>query len=141
MRGYVLCTLGCPYEGDISTVKVVPVASQLYQMGCYQISLGDTVGVGTPEAAKAMINEVEKQVPIDKLAVHFHDTYGQALANIYAALQLGVSVIDTAVAGLGGCPYAQGAAGDVICQRLDRRNGSKVALAYQKPHPLNLANL
>jgi len=125
--------------------------------------------VGTPEAAKTMITEVAKQVPIDKLAVHFHDTYGQALANIYAALQLGVSVIDTAVAGLGGCPYARGAAGnvatedvvymlnglgigsgvdlakliaagDVICQRLNRRNGSKVALAYQKPEPSNLVN-
>lgn len=169
VRGYVSCTLGCPYEGDIRIDKVAQVARQLYQMGCYQISLGDTVGVGTPEAAKAMINEVAKQVPLDKLAVHFHDTYGQALANIYAALQLGVTVIDSAVAGLGGCPYAQGAAGnvatedvvymlnglgirsgidlatliaagDVICQRLSRRNGSKVALAYQQPEPSNSVN-
>lgn len=101
VRGYVSCTLGCPYEGYISINKVAKVAQQLHDMGCYQISLGDTVGVGTPEAAKAMINAVSQHVPIDNLAVHFHDTYGQALANIYAALQLGISVIDSAVAGLG----------------------------------------
>ena len=159
VRGYVSCTLGCPYEGYISINKVAKVAQQLHDMGCYQISLGDTVGVGTPEAAKAMINAVSQHVPIDNLAVHFHDTYGQALANIYAALQLGISDIDSAVAGLGGCPYAQGASGNVatedvvymlnglgiesgvdlseliaagnfICQRLNRPNGSKVALAY-----------
>jgi len=159
VRGYISCTLGCPYEGYISINKVAKVAQQLHQMGCYQISLGDTVGVGTPEATKAMINAVSQYVPVDKLAVHFHDTYGQALANIYAALQLGVSVIDSAVAGLGGCPYAQGASGNVasedvvymlnglgiesgvdlseliavgnfISERLKRSNGSKVAQAY-----------
>jgi hydroxymethylglutaryl-CoA lyase len=159
VRGYISCTLGCPYEGYISINKVAKVAQQLQQMGCYQISLGDTVGVGTPEATKAMINAVSQYVPVDKLAVHFHDTYGQALANIYAALQLGVSVIDSAVAGLGGCPYAQGASGNVasedvvymlnglgiesgvdlseliavgnfISERLKRSNGSKVAQAY-----------
>lgn len=159
VRGYISCTLGCPYEGYISINKVAKVAQQLHDMGCYQISLGDTVGVGTPDAAKTMINAVAALVPVDNLAVHFHDTYGQALANIYAALQSGVSVIDSAVAGLGGCPYAQGASGNVatedvvymlnglgiesgvdlneliaagnfISQRLNRPNGSKVALAY-----------
>lgn len=116
VRGYVSCVLGCPYEGEVAVSKVAQVAKTLYDMGCYEISLGDTIGVGTPEKAKAMLAEVAKYVPISKLAIHFHDTYGQALANIYACLQLGVSVIDSAVAGLGGCPYAKGASGNVATE-------------------------
>ena len=116
VRGYVSCVLGCPYEGEISVEKVVEVAKTLYEMGCYEISLGDTIGVGTPEKAKAMLAAVAQAVPMERLAVHFHDTYGQALANIYACLELGVSVIDAAVAGLGGCPYAKGASGNVATE-------------------------
>ena len=116
VRGYVSCVLGCPYEGDVAVSKVAEVAKTLYDMGCYEISLGDTIGVGTPEKAKAMLAEVANHVPMDKLAVHFHDTYGQALANIYACLSLGVSVIDSSVAGLGGCPYAKGASGNVASE-------------------------
>ena len=118
VRGYVSCVLGCPYDGEIAPAKVAFVAQKLYQMGCYEISLGDTVGVGTPLAVKAMIEEVMTVVPVEKLAVHFHDTYGQALANIYSALELGVSVVDSAVAGLGGCPYAKGASGNVATEEL-----------------------
>lgn len=118
VRGYLSCVLGCPYEGDIAPHQVAEVAEKLYQMGCYEISLGDTVGVGTPEQVKAMLSAVMARVPVEKLAVHFHDTYGQALANIYAALQMGVSVVDSAVAGLGGCPYARGASGNVATEEL-----------------------
>ena len=116
VRGYVSCVLGCPYEGEIAIEKVVYVAKTLYDMGCYEVSLGDTIGVGTPEKAKMMLASVAQAVPIEHLAVHFHDTYGQALANIYACLELGVSVIDSAVAGLGGCPYAKGASGNVATE-------------------------
>lgn len=116
VRGYVSCVLGCPYEGNIDINNVVNVAQTLYKMGCYEISLGDTIGVGTPLQAKAMLQAVAEVVPIEHLAVHFHDTYGQALANIYACLELGVSVIDSAVAGLGGCPYAKGASGNVATE-------------------------
>ncbi|WKT60935.1 hydroxymethylglutaryl-CoA lyase [Microbulbifer thermotolerans] len=116
VRGYVSCVLGCPYEGDIDPRKVAEVSGALLEMGCYEISLGDTIGVGTPEAAKRMIEQVGAKVPVEKLAVHFHDTYGQALANIYAALQMGVAVVDSAVAGLGGCPYAKGASGNVASE-------------------------
>jgi len=116
VRGYVSCVLGCPYEGDIAPQKVAQVAKMLEQCGCYEISLGDTIGVGTPEQVKTMLNVVSEQVSIDKLAVHFHDTYGQALANIYSALQCGVTVVDSAVAGLGGCPYAAGASGNVATE-------------------------
>ena len=116
VRGYVSCVLGCPYEGEVDVAKVVEVARTLYEMGCYEISLGDTIGVGTPEKAKAMLAAVAQAVPMECLAVHFHDTYGQALANIYACLELGVSVIDSAVAGLGGCPYAKGASGNVASE-------------------------
>ncbi|AQQ68988.1 hydroxymethylglutaryl-CoA lyase [Microbulbifer agarilyticus] len=116
VRGYVSCVLGCPYEGDIPAAKVAEVSRALLDMGCYEISLGDTIGVGTPEKARHMIETVARQVPLEKLAVHFHDTYGQALANIYAALQAGVSVVDSAVAGLGGCPYARGASGNVASE-------------------------
>lgn len=158
VRGYVSCVAGCPYEGDISAAKVAEVADALYKMGCYEISLGDTIGVGTPSLISTMINAVTESIPIEKIAVHFHDTYGQAIANSYAALQLGVSVIDSSIAGLGGCPYAEGASGNVatedvlyllkglnietginlsaaiaagnfISARLGRENGSKVARA------------
>jgi isopropylmalate/homocitrate/citramalate synthase len=113
IRGSVSCCLGCPYEGDIAIEKVVAVVKALYDMGCYEVAISDTIGVGTPEKVKAVINAVKAVVPIKHLAVHFHDTYGQALANIYAALQCGISTIDSSVAGLGGCPYAKGAAGNV----------------------------
>ena len=116
VRGYVSCVLGCPYEGDIAANQVEHVAKTLLDMGCYEISLGDTIGVGTPMAVTEMLATVSRSVDITKLAVHFHDTYGQALANIYAALQMGVSVIDSAVAGLGGCPYAKGASGNVATE-------------------------
>ena len=116
VRGYVSCVLGCPYEGEIAPAAVAGVAERLYDMGCYEISLGDTIGVGTPGKAQAMVEAVAARVPIDKLAAHFHDTYGQALANLYAVLQLGVAVIDSSVAGLGGCPYAKGASGNVASE-------------------------
>ncbi|MEH6593062.1 MAG: hydroxymethylglutaryl-CoA lyase [Halioglobus sp.] len=161
VRGYVSCVLGCPYEGDVDPHKVAEVSGRLYDMGCYEISLGDTIGVGTPSSVKAMLMAVTQRVPVEKLAVHLHDTYGQALANIYAALQMGVAVVDSSVAGLGGCPYAKGAsgnaatedlvyllnglgiehgvdlekliaAGQYICDKLNRDNGSKVAVAYLK---------
>ncbi len=158
VRGYVSCVLGCPYEGEISPDKVSEVADQLYQAGAYEISLGDTIGVGTITKTQSLIESVKKVVPIANIAVHFHDTYGQALTNIYAALQLGIKNIDSSVAGLGGCPYAKGAsgnvatedvvymlnglgitsgvdlntlvqAGDFISQFLKRQNNSKVARA------------
>jgi len=116
VRGYVSCVLGCPYEGEVAVEKVVEVAKTLFDMGCYEISLGDTIGVGTPVKAKQMLAAVAEVVPMEKLAVHFHDTYGQAIANIYACLELGVSVVDAAVAGLGGCPYAKGASGNVATE-------------------------
>ncbi|MDD8059314.1 hydroxymethylglutaryl-CoA lyase [Shewanella metallivivens] len=160
VRGYVSCVLGCPYEGDIAVSDVARVSEILYKMGCYEISLGDTIGVGTPTKARQMLDAVAKVVPIDKLALHFHDTYGQALANILACLDTGISVFDTSVAGLGGCPYAKGAsgnlatedlvymlhgmgidtgidltklalAGDNISRVLGRTNGSKVANAIR----------
>ncbi len=118
VRGYVSCVLGCPYEGDIAPEVVAMVAKKLLDMGCYEISLGDTIGVGTPLAVKEMLSVVNELVPVEKLAVHFHDTYGQALANIFSALQQGVSVVDSAVAGLGGCPYAKGASGNVATEEL-----------------------
>ena len=116
VRGYVSCVLGCPYEGDIDPEQVALVAEKLFKMGCYEISLGDTVGVGNPASVTKMLEAVSARVPVEKLAVHFHDTYGQALANIYAALQVGVSVVDSAIAGLGGCPYAKGASGNVATE-------------------------
>ncbi|MBI42251.1 hydroxymethylglutaryl-CoA lyase [Marinobacter lutaoensis] len=158
VRGYVSTVMGCPYEGDIAPAKVAEVARALYDMGCHEISLGDTIGVGTPLKAKRMLDAVAAHVPVEKLAAHFHDTYGQALANLYAVLEDGVAVIDASVAGLGGCPYAKGASGNVatedvlyllnglgintgvdlnklvatghwICQQLGRHNGSKVGQA------------
>ncbi len=158
VRGYISCVLGCPYEGRIEPRDVAGVADRLADLGCYEISLGDTIGVGTPGSAQALIRAVSEAVPVDKLALHFHDTYGQALANIYACLELGVRVVDSAVAGLGGCPYAKGATGNVatedvlymldglgidtgvdmdgllrasrfICKALDRQPASRVASA------------
>lgn len=116
VRGYISCVLGCPYEGAIAPEQVADVAERLYAMGCYEISLGDTIGVGTPLAARRMIEAVAERVPIGHLAAHFHDTYGQALANLFAVLQLGVSTIDASVGGLGGCPYAPGASGNVATE-------------------------
>lgn len=158
VRGYVSTVLGCPYEGDIDPAQVASVARELLDMGCYEISLGDTIGVGTPTKARKMLARVANEVPVTKLAAHFHDTYGQALANLYAVMQDGISVIDTSVAGLGGCPYAKGASGNVatedvvymlnglgiktgldlaklvdtgnwITRQIGRNNGSKVGLA------------
>ena len=158
VRGYISCVLGCPYEGRVESKKVLEVAQQLLAMGCYEISLGDTIGVGTPAATEALLTTLLEQVPSHQLAVHMHDTYGQALANILLALQMGIAVIDSSVAGLGGCPYAQGACGNVatedvvymlngwgiehgvdlqkliaagnyICSSLNRNSGSKVARA------------
>ncbi|KWS17762.1 hydroxymethylglutaryl-CoA lyase [Pseudomonas syringae pv. syringae] len=157
-RGYVSCVLGCPYEGSVSPEQVATVANQLHAMGCYEISLGDTIGTGTPGATRALFNAVAAQIPRGKLAGHFHDTYGQALVNIYASLEEGIQVFDSSVAGLGGCPYAKGASGNVasedvlymlqglgietgvdldqviaagqrICDVLQRSNGSRVARA------------
>ena len=158
VRGYVSCVLGCPYEGRITPSQVAPVAMALFEMGCYEISLGDTIGVGTPAETKALIRAVAAEVPVAALAGHFHDTYGQALANIWAAVGEGVTVFDSSVSGLGGCPYAKGASGNVasedvvyslhrsgfetgvdldalievsvwISEKLSRRPGSKVAIA------------
>jgi hydroxymethylglutaryl-CoA lyase len=158
VRGYVSCVVACPYEGDVAPIKVAEVAGRLFGMGCYEISLGDTIGVGTPGKIKSLIEAVAKRVPVDRLAGHYHDTYGQAAANIYASLECGVAVFDASVAGLGGCPYAPGASGNVatedviymlqgldietgvdlnklvdagefICAALDRQTTSKVARA------------
>ncbi len=116
VRGYISCVVGCPYEGEIKPKAVAEVARRLFSMGCYEISLGDTIGVGTPGKVRDMIEAVARDVPIRRMAVHFHDTYGQALANIYAALEQGVNVVDSSVAGLGGCPYAKGASGNVATE-------------------------
>jgi hydroxymethylglutaryl-CoA lyase len=158
VRGYISCVLGCPYEGEIAPQAVADVAAKLLALGCYEISLGDTIGVGTPAKAQTMVEAVAQVVPREKLAVHFHDTYGQALANILATLEQGIAVVDSSVAGLGGCPYAKGASGNVasedvrymlgglgidtgvdldklagagrfICDYLGRAPSSKVALA------------
>ena len=116
VRGYVSCVVGCPYEGDIAPAKVAEVSKALFDMGCYEVSLGDTIGVGTPRKTQAMIEAVAKVVPVGKLAGHYHDTFGQSLANIYASLELGVATFDSSVAGLGGCPYAAGASGNVATE-------------------------
>jgi hydroxymethylglutaryl-CoA lyase len=158
VRGYVSCVLGCPYDGEIAPEQVASVARELYAMGCYEVSLGDTIGTGTAGATRKMIEVVGRDIPRDKLAGHFHDTYGQALANIYASLLEGINVFDSSVAGLGGCPYAKGATGNVatedvlyllqglgietgvdmnkliaagqrICEVLGKANGSRVARA------------
>ncbi|XP_047323348.1 hydroxymethylglutaryl-CoA lyase, mitochondrial-like isoform X2 [Impatiens glandulifera] len=158
VRGYVSCVVGCPVEGVVVPSKVAYVAKELFRMGCYEISLGDTIGVGTPGSVIPMLEAVSDVVPLENLAVHFHDTYGQALANIFASIQMGIRVVDSSVSGLGGCPYAKGAsgnvstedvvymlnglgfktnvnleklllAGDFICKHLGRPSGSKVAIA------------
>jgi len=116
VRGYVSCVLGCPCEGPISPAAVAQVAGSLFDMGCYEVSLGDTIGIGTPEAAKRLIEAVSVRVPLNCIAGHYHDTYGMAIANIYASLQCGVTVFDASVAGLGGCPYALGASGNVATE-------------------------
>ena len=118
VRGYISCVLGCPYQGEVPVDMVVNLAEQMLEMGCGEISLGDTIGIGTPLQAKKMLEAVLEKVPHSNLALHFHDTRGQALANIYACLELGVSVIDASVSGLGGCPYAKGAAGNVATEDL-----------------------
>ena len=158
VRGYVSCVLGCPYEGDIRPEAVADVAATLFAMGCYEVSLGDTIGAGTPGKTRRMLDAVARRVPVDKLAGHYHDTFGQAVANVYASLEAGVACFDSAVAGLGGCPYAPGAGGNLasedllylldglgihtgidldalidagvhICAALGRTNGSRVARA------------
>ncbi len=116
VRGYVSCALGCPYQGDVAPEAVADVAARLHELGCHELSLGDTIGVGTPGRTQRMLEAVMARVPQARLAGHFHDTYGQALANIYASLELGVSVFDASVAGLGGCPYAPGASGNVATE-------------------------
>jgi len=116
VRGYISCVLGCPFDGEIKPKAVADLASTLWDLGCYEISLGDTIGVGTPDKAKAMLRAVAANIPAAKLAMHFHDTYGQALANLYAGMEEGVRVIDAAAGGLGGCPYAPGATGNVATE-------------------------
>jgi hydroxymethylglutaryl-CoA lyase len=158
VRGYVSCVLGCPYEGQVEPQQVAAVANELIAMGCYEVSLGDTIGTGTPGETRRLFDTVAGKIPRAQLAGHFHDTYGQALVNIYASLEEGITVFDSSVGGLGGCPYAKGASGNVasedvlymlqglgidtginldkliaagqrICKTLDRRNGSRVASA------------
>jgi hydroxymethylglutaryl-CoA lyase len=116
VRGYISCVLGCPFDGEIKPKAVADLATTLWELGCYEISLGDTIGVGTPEKAKEMLRAVSANIPPANLAMHFHDTYGQALANLYAGLEQGVRVIDAAAGGLGGCPYAPGATGNVATE-------------------------
>lgn len=116
VRGYVSCVLGCPYEGEVAPEQVAAVARELYAMGCYEVSLGDTIGTGTAGATRRLFDVVGTHVPRDKLAGHFHDTYGQAIANVYASLLEGISVFDSSIAGLGGCPYAKGASGNVATE-------------------------
>jgi hydroxymethylglutaryl-CoA lyase len=118
VRGYISCVLGCPYEGRVDADKVVEVAQALFDLGCYEVSLGDTIGAGTPVAARRLLWAVAGECGMERLAVHFHDTRGQALANIFACLEAGVGVVDASVAGLGGCPYAQGASGNVATEDL-----------------------
>jgi hydroxymethylglutaryl-CoA lyase len=116
VRGYVSCVLGCPYEGAVPAQQVAAVANALIDLGCYEVSLGDTIGVGTPNATRHLFEVVGARIPRNRLAGHFHDTYGQALANIYASLLEGIAVFDSSVAGLGGCPYAKGASGNVASE-------------------------
>jgi len=116
VRGYVSCVLGCPYEGEVSSDTVLMITQKLFDKGCYEVSLGDTIGVGTAGQAQALVEMLARHVPVQQLAAHFHDTYGQALANIHAVMQCGIGVIDSSVAGLGGCPYAKGATGNVATE-------------------------
>lgn len=141
VRGYVSCVLGCPYEGDIDPESVAKVASKLFDLGCYEISLGDTIGTGTPLRTQRMISRVSENVPLAYLAAHFHDTYGQALANLLAALQLGIAVIDSSVAGLGGCPYARGATGNVASEDvLYMLDGMGIKTGVDLPRLVNAGN-
>jgi len=116
IRGYISCVLGCPYEGEVDPANVVRISRDLLQLGCSEISLGDTIGVGTPDKARALIEACATEVGIDRISAHFHDTYGQALANILACIEAGVTTVDTAIGGLGGCPYAKGSAGNVATE-------------------------
>lgn len=116
VRGYVSTVMGCPYQGEVPLTDVVRVAEALFEAGCHEVSLGDTIGVGTVKQAQSVIRAVAQSIPINQLAIHFHDTYGQALANIFACLELGVETVDSSVAGLGGCPYARGATGNVATE-------------------------
>ncbi len=116
IRGYISCALGCPYEGEVDSNVVSMLTKRLHDIGCYEISIADTIGVGTAGKARALFEQLARLVPVEQLAVHFHDTYGQALANIYAVLECGVAVIDSSIAGLGGCPYAKGATGNVATE-------------------------
>jgi len=116
VRGYVSCVAGCPYQGDVSPVAVARVAAQLHAMGCYEISLGDTIGAGTPLTIQRMLGAVLEEVSVSQIAGHYHDTYGMAIANIYASLEMGVAIFDTSISGLGGCPYAKGATGNVATE-------------------------
>jgi hydroxymethylglutaryl-CoA lyase len=116
VRGYISVVAGCPYEGEVRPAAVASLAGELYSMGCYEVSLGDTIGVGTPKKIRAVIEAVARKVPMAKIGGHYHDTYGQAVANIYASLELGVKTFDSSVAGLGGCPYARGATGNVASE-------------------------
>ena len=116
VRGYVSCVVGCPYEGSIDAKVVATVTKRLIELGCYEVSLGDTIGIGTPNAIVDMLSAVKQDVPVEQLAIHCHDTYGQALANIYASLDCGITTIDSSVSGLGGCPYAEGASGNVASE-------------------------
>jgi hydroxymethylglutaryl-CoA lyase len=116
VRGYLSCVLGCPYQGEVAAEDVAEVTERLWEMGCYEISLSDTIGTGTPGKAKEMIEASARRVPLERLAAHYHDTYGQALANILASMECGVAVFDSSVAGLGGCPYAAGATGNVATE-------------------------
>lgn len=118
VRGYVSCVMGCPYEGEVARAAVVDVARRLYDIGCYEVSLGDTIGVGTPNVARALVKAVAQEIPMAAIALHEHNTYGQALANILACLEEGVTVFDASVGGLGGCPYAKGATGNVATEEL-----------------------
>jgi hydroxymethylglutaryl-CoA lyase len=118
VRGYISCVAGCPYSGDVNPTLVARIARDLFDMGCHEISLGDTIGVGTVNQIKRIIDSVAQEIAIEKIAVHMHDTYGQALANVYASLEMGISVIDSSIAGLGGCPYAAGASGNLATEDL-----------------------
>lgn len=118
VRGYISCVAGCPYSGEVEAKTVASIANELMAMGCYEISLGDTIGVGTAGKIKHLIDVVAHQIPLEKIAVHMHDTYGQALANIYASLEMGINVVDSSIAGLGGCPYAAGASGNIATEDL-----------------------
>ena len=128
VRGYISCVLGCPFDGDVKPQAVIDVAKTLWDLGCYEVSLGDTIGVGTPLKARQLLRAVAGSVPMEKLAMHFHDTYGQALANLYAGMEEGARVIDSAAGGLGGCPYAPGATGNVATQALVALFGNRTTI-------------